>query len=108
MALLTALGVLLLVVANVAISVVLVRFFRIRLDTAWAVAIYVAVLGPIALAVTTVVLSGVFRLGGAIGGMEPVIVLAILLPLALGVTVDVFWMPAPEEVELPDTDERRE
>lgn len=107
MALLAALGVLVLVVVNAAVATVLVRFLRIRLDTQWAVAIYTAVLGPIALAVGTVVLSGVFDLGGSIGGLAPVLAFAILLPLALGVAIDVFWMPAPEEVELPDTDRRR-
>ena len=29
--------------------------------------------------------------------------LAGVVPLALGLTVDYFWMPAPDEVELPET-----
>lgn len=103
MGLLTAAGVVVLVTVNLAISVVMTRFFRLRLDTLWALAVYVAVLGPVVLSVTTVVLSGVFGLGGPIGGLEAVVSLAILLPLAVGVAVDVFWMPAPEEVDLPES-----
>jgi hypothetical protein len=28
---------------------------------------------------------------------------AVALPFALGVAFDFFWMPSPDEVELPDT-----
>jgi len=27
----------------------------------------------------------------------------ILVPLALGITIDYVWMPAPDEVDLPET-----
>jgi len=27
----------------------------------------------------------------------------VAIPLVLGVTIDYVWMPAPDEVELPDT-----
>jgi hypothetical protein len=37
-----------------------------------------------------------------------VIVLTVVLPLALGVAFDYFWMPAPDEVDLPiEHDESR-
>jgi len=27
----------------------------------------------------------------------------IAIPLALGITIDLLWMPHPDDVELPDT-----
>jgi len=102
MSLLTGLGVALIVAIHTVVAVVLTRFFRLQLDTDWGAAIYVLVLIPLALLVSAAVLSGLLGLGGNVGGRDVVLQLIIVLPLSLGITIDVFWMPAPEEIELSD------
>lgn len=97
-----AIGLAAVLLVNTATAALLTRFFRVRLDTFWGSAIYVAVLGSFALLVTTLVLSGVLRLGPNLGSPAAVVMLIIVLPLSLGATFDYFWMPAPGEVELPD------
>lgn len=103
MAVLSSVGVVLLVAVHVAITVVLTRFFRLQLDTDWAAAVYTALFVPIALVASTLVLSGVLGLGDAVQAREVALVVAIVLPMAAGVAIDLFWMPAPEDVELPES-----
>lgn len=103
MALLAAVGLAVVVAVNVALTVVVVRFFRLQLETDWAAAIYTLLFVPIGLLVATVVLSGVLALGGAAVSRDVTLVLTVLLPLSTGVAIDLFWMPAPDEVELPET-----
>lgn len=104
MALLALLGLAIVVAVNTAVTVVLVRFFRLQLDTDWATVIYTVLFVPMALAAATLVLSGVLGLGGGVvTSRDLTLVLTVLLPMATGVAVDLFWMPAPEEVELPET-----
>lgn len=97
-----AIGLVMILGVNSALAAVLTRFFRVRLDTDWGSALYVLFFAPIALFVVTLVLSGVLGLGPNLGSPAAVIVVTIVLPLSLGVAFDFFWMPAPEEVELPD------
>jgi len=99
MSLLTGLGVVVVVLVNTAIAVVATRFFRITLDTNWGAAIYTVLLVPIALLVGATVLSGLLGLGGGLGDRTVALLLTVGLPLALGITIDVFWMPPPEEIE---------
>jgi len=101
MSLLTGFGVAVVIAVNTAIAVICTRLFRITLDTDWGAAIYTLVLIPIAMLVGATVLSGLLNLGGDVGGRDVALLLTVALPLALGVTVDVFWMPAPDAVELP-------
>ncbi|AGN00210.1 hypothetical protein L593_01285 [Salinarchaeum sp. Harcht-Bsk1] len=101
MSLLTGIGVAVIVAIHTVVAVVLTRFFRLQLDTNWGAAAYTLVLVPIALIVSATVLSGVLGLGGNVGGRDVVLLLVIALPLSLGITIDYFWMPAPEEIELP-------
>lgn len=96
-------GLAVLVVIQTALAAVLTRFFRIRLSTRWGSLVYAVVLVPLALLVTTLVLSGLLGLGPDLGGPTAVVFLMIGVPLAIGLTIDYLWMPAPEEVELPDT-----
>lgn len=102
MSLLAGFGVALIVAIHTAVAVVLTRFFRLQLKTDWGAAVYTLVLVPLALLVSVTILSGVFGLGGNLGGLDVVILLVIVLPLSVGIAIDVFWMPAPEEIELPD------
>ena len=98
----SALGLLVIVAVNTAIAAVMTRFFRLRLDTGWGAAVFTALLVPLALLVTLLVLSGPLMLGANVGSPTSAVVVAIILPTLLGVSIDVFWMPAPDEVELPE------
>jgi len=101
MSLLTGIGVAIIVAIHTVVAVVLTRFFRLQLDSNWGAAVYTILLIPLALVVSATVLSGVLGLGGNVGGRDVVLLLVIALPLSLGITIDYFWMPAPEEIELP-------
>lgn len=93
-------GLLVILAINSAAAALLTRFFRVRLDTRWGSFVYALTLAPLALLVLTIVLGSV--LGPNLGSPAAVIGLTVLLPLALGITFDYFWMPAPDEVDLPD------
>ncbi|MCU4740729.1 hypothetical protein OB955_07720 [Halobacteria archaeon AArc-m2/3/4] len=101
----SALGLLLIVGVHTFFAAVATRFFRLRLETQWGAAIYSLFLIPVALVASTLILSGALGLGGDLGSREMVLTVVIVLPLALGYTIDVFWMPHPDEVELPETTE---
>lgn len=103
MALLTAAGYLIIITVHTALTVVLSRFFRLQLDTTWGTALYVVVLIPLALVVSTMVLGGLLGFGGDVGGRDVALTLTIALPLSLGLAIDLFWLVPPEEVELPET-----
>ncbi|MBO4248812.1 hypothetical protein IL252_13390 [Halomicrobium sp. IBSBa] len=96
-------GLLVIVLVNSAVTALMTRFFRVRLDTRWGSVIYSLLLCPVVLFVLLLVLSGVFKLGGNLGSRTLVVLATIFLPLALGLTFDYVWMPAPDEVELPET-----
>ena len=96
-------GLLVIVLVNSAVTALMTRFFRVRLDTRWGGMLYSLLLCPVVVLVLVLVLSGVFGLGGNLGSRATVVFLTIFVPLALGLTFDYVWMPSPEEVELPET-----
>lgn len=96
---LVGLGVILAV--NTAVAAVGTRLLRVRLTTMWGTALYVAVAVPLALTVTTILLGSVA--GPDLGSRSAVVGLLVGVPFVLGVSFDVLWMPAPDEVDLPDT-----
>jgi hypothetical protein len=49
------------------------------------------------------VLSGIFGVGGNLGSTYNALLVTVAAPLALGVAFDYFWMPAPEDVDLPES-----
>jgi hypothetical protein len=95
-------GLLAIVVVNSAVAALLTRFFRIRLDTRWGTILYILGLTPLALLFVVLVFSGVLGLGADVGSRGLVVAVTVLVPLALGVTFDYFWLPAPEEIDLPE------
>lgn len=95
-----ALGLAVLVFANTAIAALLTRFFRVRLETQWGSLLYIAFGVPVVLLITTLVLGTV--LGPDLGTPAAVVGVTIVLPFSLGLAFDYFWMPAPDEVDLPD------
>ena len=96
-------GLAIIVVVHTAIAAVLTRLLRVRLSSRWGPVVYAVLLIPVVLVVSTLVLSGVLGLGSNLGSPGTAMFLLVAVPLALGVTIDYVWMPAPDEVELPDT-----
>lgn len=93
-------GLLVILGVNSAAAALLTRFFRVRLDTRWGSAVYSLTLVPVVLVVLTIVLGSI--LGPNLGSPAAVVGVTVLVPLAVGVSFDYFWMPAPEEVTLPE------
>lgn len=94
-------GLLVIVGVNSVVTALLTRFFRVRLQTNWGTVVFVLLIIPVVLVVLTQIMSGA-GLGFDLGSAGTVIGVTIGLPLALGVAFDYFWMPAPEEVDLPE------
>ena len=91
-------------VVHTLIAAVMTRFFRIRLKTQWGSVVYALLLIPFVLLVTTLVFFGLLGIdGGLTLGTPALLGLAIGMPLALGFTIDVLYIPSPEEYDLPDT-----
>ncbi|MFC7209391.1 hypothetical protein ACFQL3_02575 [Natronoarchaeum sp. GCM10025321] len=99
----TVIGYGILLTVHTAIAAIATRFFRIRLTTRWGAALYAALLIPLLLVVSTMLLSGPFGIGTAAGDRTTALVVVIGIPLTLGIAIDLLWMPHPDEVELPDT-----
>ncbi len=97
--LLGVVGLLVIVGVNTAIAALFTRFFRVRLETQWGPVVFTMFLTPIAMLAVTLLLGSF--LGFNLGSTGAVIGITLVLPLALGVAFDYFWMPAPDEVELP-------
>jgi predicted PurR-regulated permease PerM len=96
-------GLVVVIGVNAAVAALGTRILRVRLATRWGVAIYVLVLVPVVQVLMVLVLTGPLGLGPNLGGAVTVLGVAVALPFALGVAFDYFWMPAPAEVELPET-----
>lgn len=95
-----AIGVLVIVAINTAIAAVGARFFRVRMSTSWGSAIYTVLIVPLAFVVTTLALSGAIGLGGGVfTDLGSTLAVTWGYPFAIGVTVDLFWMPSPEEID---------
>ncbi|MFC4987126.1 hypothetical protein [Saliphagus infecundisoli] len=95
-------GLLVMMAAHTVIAAVATRFFRIRLESTWGPAVYTVLLVPVALVASTLFLSGTLGIGADLGSTGMALMLMVVAPLALGYTIDVFWMPHPDEVELPE------
>jgi len=87
---------------HTAIAATMTRFFRVRLTTRWGGLLYALLLCPVVLVGTTLLFSGIFGLGPNLGSAAAVVGLVVALPLAIGITFDYFWMPAPDDVDLPE------
>ncbi|MFD1585815.1 hypothetical protein ACFR9U_02380 [Halorientalis brevis] len=94
-------GLLVILGVNTTIAALATRFFRVRLNTGWGSALYTALLLPLPLVAVVLVLGGI-GLGPNLGTANAVLGVTIVLPMALGIAFDFFWMPAPDEVDVPD------
>lgn len=84
-------------------SAVLTRFFRVRLETQWGWVIYTLSVVPVVLVVSTLLFSGVLGIGVDLGTPAAVVAVLVGMPMIVGITVDVLYVPSPEEYELPET-----
>jgi len=92
-------GLVVIVLVNSAVTALMTRFFRVRLNTRWGGPLYALLLCPLALLVLGVILS--VPIGSLIDlGTVTFMTLVVVLPLALGMTFDYVWMPSPDDVEL--------
>ncbi|WP_224448843.1 hypothetical protein [Haloprofundus salilacus] len=99
----SVLGLVLLGVAFLAhtfVAAVMTRFLRLRLNTQWGMVLYAVVLIPFALLALTLVTGQLVPI--ELGQMG-VLGLLVGMPLALGFTIDVLYMPSPDEYSVPDT-----
>jgi hypothetical protein len=92
-------GLLIIVGINTAAAALMTRFFRVRLDTDWGPVVFTIVIEPVVLTLILLVLGS--ALGPNLNSASLVFGLTVVLPMALGVAFDYFWMPAPDDVELP-------
>jgi len=106
--LLDAFGLAFMVLVHTAVVALLTRFFRVRMHTRWGGLVYALSLSPFVLVAGTLFFSGVLALGPNLGSTAAVVAIVIALPMALGLTFDYIWMPAPDEVDLPEKWERED
>ena len=85
------------------LAAVATRFFRIRMKTSWGWVVYTALLTPLLLFVVTLVTTGALGIGPDLGGPGVALAVTVGVPLALGFTIDLLYVPPPEEYDLPDT-----
>lgn len=86
---------------HTALAAVMTRFFRLRMKTKFGAVLYALFFIPVALFVTTLVFTGVMGIGVDLGSSAAALGFMIGMPLALGFTIDVLYIPAPDEVDLP-------
>lgn len=101
---LEAVGILLVVVVHTFLAAVGTRFFRIRMKTRWGRALYAAIFVPLLLVASTLVLTGALGIGSDVG-RPAAVMLVLVVPIVLGFSIDLFWIPPPDEIELPETTE---
>lgn len=99
----TAIGFLVIILINTVITAVVIRFFRLRLSTKWGAVVYTLLLIPLVYVATTILLSGAIGFGGTgVRDRGTALILVWVLPFTLGLSIDLFWMPPPEEIDLPN------
>ncbi|MFC4357600.1 hypothetical protein ACFO0N_06505 [Halobium salinum] len=90
-------------VLHTLVAAVSTRFFRIRMGTQWGSVLYALLVTPLLLLVSTLLFTGVLGIGVNLGNSATAVGVMIGLPLALGFTIDVLYMPTPDEYDVPDT-----
>lgn len=99
----TAAGVGVIVLVHTAIAAFGARFFRVTLQTRWGSILYTAILIPLVYAVTTLVLGAMGLGAGAFDSTGSLFVVTWAFPFFLGWSIDLFWLPPPEQLEeLPE------
>lgn len=83
------------------VAAVMTRYFRVVLNTNWGWVLYTLFFVPVTLLASTLLFTGPLGIGIDLGSSTAVLAIMIVLPLSLGVTIDVLYVRPPEEVELP-------
>lgn len=99
-AVLEVIGFLIILAVNTVAAALLTRFVRGRMHTRWGSMLYTLTLTPIVLIVLVVLLQAVLPV--PVVGRGTLLGVTVLLPLSVGIAFDYFWMPPPEEVDLPE------
>ena len=88
---------------NTLVVAVLSRFFRIRLKTQWGWVTYTMLVSPVVLLVLGLIQGVVIQSPLFEGAAGLFLAVFVGVPLALGFTVDLLYVPPPEEYDLPET-----
>lgn len=83
------------------VAAIMTRFFRLRLETQAGWILYSLGFIPVVLFVSTLVFTGVFRIGPDLGSPTVAASVLIGLPVALGLTIDLLYVAQPDEIDLP-------
>jgi len=95
-------GVVGVVAVHTLVAAVVTRFFRLRLATTVGWVVYTLLAVPVVYVASALVFLGVLGVGQSLTlGRGTLLALVWGLPLALGVSLDLFWVPQPEEVDAP-------
>jgi hypothetical protein len=93
-------GIFVLATLNAALTAVAIRFYRLRLSTRWATVLYVVVTIPVLYAVTTMIALGALGVGTGVTLQPDALYFLVWgLPLAVGASIEMFWMLPPEAFE---------
>lgn len=96
-------GLLAIVTGHSILAAVVTRLLRVRLATRWGPIVYTLLILPLVLFISTLILSGVFGIGPNLGGPVPALFATIAIPMTLGIVIDYLWMPAPADIDVPET-----
>ena len=94
-----AVGVAILIGVHTLIAAVTTRFLRLYADTPLGRTLAILLVVPLLLFLSTLVLSGALHLGFDLQDRWAAVLVAIGLPMAIGVTIDFIWVASPEAVE---------
>lgn len=103
----SALALVLTVVAlavNTLVVAVLSRFFRIRLKTQWGWVTYTLLVSPVVLLVLGLIQGTVIAAPLFEGAAGLFLAVFVGVPLTLGFTIDLLYVPPPDEYDLPATE----
>ncbi len=92
-------GILILMAIHIMLAAIGTRFIRLYVETRTGEAIAILLVIPTLLFFSTLLLSGVFHLGFDLQDRWLAAMIAIVIPFALGLTIDYLWVASPEEVE---------
>lgn len=100
---LALIGLAVIVGVHAVVAALVTRLLRVRLETPMGAIVLTLLVVPFVLVLSTLIVSGVLGLGPELGGPATALFVMVVVPLALGLTVDYVWMPAPDEVQLPES-----
>lgn len=93
-------GLAVIVAVNAFVAAVLTRYLRLQLTTLWGIVLFVGTVVPVALGAILLLLSGPLGLGPDVGSPGAALVVGVVTPFAIGVAIDLFWMPSPAAVNV--------